>query len=92
MNAIRDSSCRALQCAFFPILFYKKGNRLSAFFHPYLCRRIAGEWVIIMKRLSQMIKDNMQPALGVTEPGAIAFAVAKARSYTTGLLKRYSFP
>lgn len=28
----------------------------------------------------------MKPALGVTEPGAIAFAVAKARSYTSGEL------
>ena len=37
-----------------------------------------------MNRLSQMIKDDMKPALGVTEPGAIAFATAKARSYTHG--------
>ena len=37
-----------------------------------------------MNRLSQMIKDDMKPALGVTEPGAIAFAAAKARSYTRG--------
>lgn len=37
-----------------------------------------------MNRLSQMIKDDMKPALGVTEPGAIAFAAAKARSYTKG--------
>lgn len=37
-----------------------------------------------MNRLSQLIKDDMKPALGVTEPGAIAFAAAKARSYTTG--------
>lgn len=39
-----------------------------------------------MHELSQMIRDDMKPALGVTEPGAIAFAVAKARSYTTGEL------
>lgn len=39
-----------------------------------------------MHELSQMIKDDMKPALGVTEPGAIAFAVAKARSYTKGEL------
>lgn len=39
-----------------------------------------------MHELSQMIKDDMKPALGVTEPGAIAFAVAKARSYTKGSL------
>lgn len=37
-----------------------------------------------MRRLTQMIKDDMKPALGVTEPGAIAFAAAKARSYTQG--------
>ena len=37
-----------------------------------------------MHRLTQMIKDDMKPALGVTEPGAIAFAAAKARSYTKG--------
>lgn len=38
--------------------------------------------------LSQMIKDDMKPALGVTEPGAIAFAVAKARSYTKGVITK----
>ena len=37
-----------------------------------------------MHKLTQMIKDDMKPALGVTEPGAIAFAAAKARSYTKG--------
>ncbi len=41
-----------------------------------------------MHELSQMIKDDMKPALGVTEPGAIAFAVAKARSYTKGEIKK----
>lgn len=41
-----------------------------------------------MHELSQMIKDDMKLALGVTEPGAIAFAVAKARSYTAGQLVR----
>lgn len=39
-----------------------------------------------MHELTQLIKDDMKPALGVTEPGAIAFAVAKARSYTKGNL------
>lgn len=34
--------------------------------------------------LTGLIRDDMKPALGVTEPGAIAFAVAKARSYLTG--------
>lgn len=37
-----------------------------------------------MERLTELIKDDMKPALGVTEPGAIAFAVAKAREYTEG--------
>ena len=32
----------------------------------------------------------MRPALGVTEPGAIAFAVAKAREYVEGTLKDIS--
>lgn len=41
-----------------------------------------------MHELSQMIKDDMNPALGVTEPGAIAFAVAKARSFTKGDIKK----
>ncbi len=40
-----------------------------------------------MHKLTKLIQDDMKPALGVTEPGAIAFAVAKARSYTTGALK-----
>lgn len=37
-----------------------------------------------MKELTKLIFDDMKPSLGVTEPGAIAFAVAKARSYTKG--------
>lgn len=34
-----------------------------------------------MHILTQMIKEDMKPALGVTEPGMIAFAVATAKSY-----------
>ena len=41
-----------------------------------------------MHELTQMIYDDMKPALGVTEPGAIAFSVAKARSYTRGEITR----
>ena len=41
-----------------------------------------------MHELSQMIKDDMKPALGVTEPGAIAFAVAKAKRYTKGKIEK----
>ncbi len=40
-----------------------------------------------MNELTKLIKNDMKPALGVTEPGAIAFAVAKARSYTSGEIK-----
>ena len=40
-----------------------------------------------MHELTQMIKKDMVPALGVTEPGAIAFSVAKARSLIGGELK-----
>ena len=38
--------------------------------------------------LTRLIKEDMRPALGVTEPGAIAFAVAKAKSYTNGEVKK----
>lgn len=34
--------------------------------------------------LTKLIKSDMKPALGVTEPGAIAFAVATAREHTKG--------
>lgn len=36
-----------------------------------------------MRILTEIIREDMKPALGVTEPGAIAFAVAKAKSYIT---------
>ena len=39
-----------------------------------------------MNIFTQMIKEDMKPALGVTEPGAIAFAVATAKQYTIGEL------
>ena len=38
--------------------------------------------------LTKLIKDDMRPALGVTEPGAIAFSVAKAKLYTDGEVKK----
>lgn len=41
-----------------------------------------------MHELTKMIKDDMKPALGVTEPGAIAFAVAKARTYAKGEIEK----
>lgn len=37
-----------------------------------------------MNELTELIRDDMRPALGVTEPGAIAFAVATAKGYTDG--------
>lgn len=40
-----------------------------------------------MQRLTKLIREDMVPALGVTEPGAIAFAAAKVRSLTSGTLK-----
>lgn len=40
-----------------------------------------------MHELTQLIKNDMMPALGVTEPGAIAFCVAKAKEYVDGELK-----
>lgn len=41
-----------------------------------------------MHELTKLIKNDMKPALGVTEPGAIAFAVASARDYTKGRIKK----
>lgn len=41
-----------------------------------------------MHELTQLIKDDMRPALGVTEPGAIAYAVSKAKSYNSGELEQ----
>lgn len=37
-----------------------------------------------MHCLTQLIKEDMKPALGVTEPGAIAYAVSTARSHVGG--------
>lgn len=41
-----------------------------------------------MNRLTELIREDMRPALGVTEPGAIAFAVSKARSFLEGEVSR----
>lgn len=40
-----------------------------------------------MKELTKLIWNDMRPALGVTEPGAIAYAVAKAKEHTSGALE-----
>lgn len=37
-----------------------------------------------MHKLTELIKNDMLPALGVTEPGAIAFSVAKTKEYIKG--------
>ncbi len=37
-----------------------------------------------MHELTELIRQDMRPALGVTEPGAIAFAVSTARRHTAG--------
>lgn len=37
-----------------------------------------------MHELTRLIYEDMKPALGVTEPGAIAFAAAKAAGYVRG--------
>lgn len=41
-----------------------------------------------MHALTELIKSDMKPALGVTEPGAIAFAVSTAKAYIKGTVKR----
>ena len=41
-----------------------------------------------MHELTKLIKNDMKPALGVTEPGAIAFAVSTACSYLKGDVKK----
>lgn len=41
-----------------------------------------------MHELTKLIFDDMKPALGVTEPGAIAFAVSTAREHIKGKVER----
>lgn len=43
-----------------------------------------------MDNLTKLIRDDMKPAFGVTEPGAIAFAVATARLHTKGEIEKVS--
>lgn len=42
----------------------------------------------MMHALTELIKSDMKPALGVTEPGAIAFAVSTAKAHIKGTVKR----
>ena len=41
-----------------------------------------------MHELTGLIKNDMRPALGVTEPGAIAFAVSMAKKHTDGEVQK----
>lgn len=41
-----------------------------------------------MHELTKLIKKDMKPALGVTEPGAIAFAAACARDHAKGAVRK----
>lgn len=41
-----------------------------------------------MNALTELIRNDMKPALGVTEPGAIAFAVSTAVKHTSGSIKK----
>ena len=41
-----------------------------------------------MEELTRLIREDMKPALGVTEPGAIAFATARAKAETEGEVLR----
>ena len=40
-----------------------------------------------MQELTRLIREDMRPALGVTEPGAIAFAVSTAKRYAPGAVQ-----
>ena len=42
----------------------------------------------MINKLTQLIKYDMKPALGVTEPGAIAFAVSTARTHMEGIVQK----
>ena len=52
-----------------------------------LCRG-KGRKGIAMRELTELIRADMRPALGVTEPGAIAFAVASAKSHVAGEVEK----
>ena len=41
-----------------------------------------------MEELTRLIREDMKPALGVTEPGAIAFATARAKAEIVGEVLR----
>lgn len=41
-----------------------------------------------MYELTKLIREDMKPALGVTEPGAVAFAAASAREHVQGEIRK----
>lgn len=43
---------------------------------------------MMIDELTRLIKEDMRPALGVTEPGAIAYAVASAREQVQGEIRK----
>ncbi len=50
--------------------------------------REEGEGGKYMEKLTTLILQDMKPALGVTEPGAIAYAVASARKHAAGEVQK----
>ena len=60
----------------------------SIFFADSKSHSDKNEEKIKMHVLTELIKSDMKPALGVTEPGAIAFAVSTAKAHIKGTVKR----
>ena len=54
----------------------------------YSKRTLRAEGGVCMEELTRLIREDMKPALGVTEPGAIAFAAARAKAETEGEVLR----
>ena len=60
----------------------------SIFFADSKSHSDKNEEKIKMHVLTELIKSDMKPALGVTEPGAIAFAVSTAKAHMKGDVKQ----
>ncbi len=60
----------------------------SIFFADSKSHSDKNEEKIKMHVLTELIKSDMKPALGVTEPGAIAFAVSTAKAHMKGDVKK----
>ena len=70
-------------------LEFRGGNYMSLLpFAVFIITTIALSFAnfqdISMHELTALVKKDMVPALGVTEPGAIAYCVSKARSCAKG--------